>query len=401
MKAIFPLLGNGRIENIISALKQIYEVDNISSVSTEIKLEALCSALGLSAEEFDEMLANNSPVLRTVKGHAFEVAFEQILKSNGISVSDIGGDSDIDLQIGLCSLQLKTPNLGGCNESVIEYKTHKTHGAKSERESMDYYHKINDFADYFVGLISYLPFKVFIIPKEKLPRHKFDNKYIQSPFKLDINNPEHSNYINAFDALGFSVDNLSLATITNQDHELLPKTSSIIGVSTDVILDTILKGCNFRIWDMSIRGFAREVALHRFLKNRNIRYSTQTTQYRKERGDKADLVVWNEKGERIFLQVKGVSTNNCQFDNDIIATETQLTRGRVNDHPTQSRLYLATDFDSLILATEPCITYMFEGTAEWSFFLIPTSKLKRHSTLPHRIASLQKFSWKDIAIYKL
>ena len=84
MKAIFPLLGNGRIENIISALKQTYEVDNISSVSTEIKLETLCSALGLSTEEFDEMLANNSPVLRTVKGHAFEVAFEQILKCSNI-----------------------------------------------------------------------------------------------------------------------------------------------------------------------------------------------------------------------------------------------------------------------------------------------------------------------------
>ena len=67
MKDLFPLLSNGRIENIIYALKKTYKVENISSLSTDIKLEALCLTLGLDVKTFDKMLANNSPVLRTVK----------------------------------------------------------------------------------------------------------------------------------------------------------------------------------------------------------------------------------------------------------------------------------------------------------------------------------------------
>ena len=39
--------------------------------------------------------------------------------------------------------------------------------------------------------------------------------------------------------------------------------------------------------------------------------------------------------------------------NSIIDIETQLSRGRVNDHPTQSRLYHFTDFEYLILALDP------------------------------------------------
>jgi len=401
MKDLFPLLSFGRIENIINALKKVYNVDAVSLLSEEIKIDALCRSLGLSIEAFDNMLANNSPVLRTVKGHSFEVAFERILTYNNISVSDIGGDSDIDLQIGKYSLQLKTPNLGGSTEDKIEYKTHKTHGAKSERESMDYYHKVDDFADYFVGLISYSPFKVFIIPKEKLPRHRLDNRYIQSPFKLDLLDSEYSKYINAFHLLDFSLSDFSLSKITNGKDEILPLTSSAIGVCSGIILDTILRECNFRIWDMSIRGFAREVALKQFFDKQGVKYSDRTTEYKKERGDKADLVIWNDDGSLSFLQVKGISTNNCNFQSGVIATETQLTRGRVNDHPTQSRLYLATDFDFLILATEPCITYMVEKTSEWSFFMVPTSELRRHPKIPHRINHLQKFLWKEIVKYRL
>ena len=44
----------------------------------------------------------------------------------------------------------------------------------------------------------------------------------------------------------------------------------------------------------------------------------------------------------------------------IIATETQLTRGRVSNHPTQSRLYLKTDFDYLILCVDPPLVRLFD-----------------------------------------
>lgn len=405
MNDLFPLLGLGRIQNIIHALKTYYNVESISELSVEVKLKALCLSIGLNIKQFDSMIANNSPVLRTVKGHAFEVTFERILTYNNIQVSDVGGDSDIDLQVFGHTLQLKTPNLGGSTNTDFEYKTHKTHGAKSERESMDYYHKVDNFADFFVGLISYSPFRVFILPKEKLPKHPLDNKYIISPFKLSLSGGlfEEESYVNAFNLLGITLNDFSLSSIINSNNELLPLTSSAIGIKTEIILDTILRECNFRIWDMSIRGFAREVALKSFFDNNGITYSDTPTKYREERGDKADLVIFSNNSQNIFIQVKGISTNNCTFNQkeSIIDTETQLTRGRVNDHPTQSRLYLVSDFEFLILAVEPTVTYNIENNKEWVFFMIPTSILNKHSQMPHRLSSIQKFKWKDLESYRL
>ncbi|KAA6325690.1 hypothetical protein EZS27_025129 [termite gut metagenome] len=396
----FELLNEGRISNIISALQNIYNCKNISDIPTKDKLLALCDCLKLSVVEFDTMIAENSPVLRTVKGHAFEVALQHLLELKGIAVSDIGGDSNIDLTVNGHQLQLKTPNIGGTTETEVEYKTHKTHGAKSEKESMEYYHTINSFADYFVGLVSYSPFQVFIIPKEKLERHSLNNSYIQSPFKIQIkDNP----YLNNFKQIGIIFDNSETSCIEPFKQELMPLTSHKIGINSKIILDTILRNCNFRIWDMSIRGFAREVALKSFLDNQNINYSNKPTELRKKRGDKSDLAIKKYNGEYIFIQVKGISTNNCIFnkENSIIATETQLTRGRVNDHPTQSRLYLETDFDYLLLCLDPPISYMVGIGEKWIFCIISSSKLKKHSKITNRFNSLQKFTLQELLKHEM
>lgn len=395
-------IGTGRIGEIIKAIKTEYQTDNLEDIPLEERFEILHSSLGLTGEQFDKMIADNSPVLRTVKGHAFEAAFEYFVRSNGYEIKDIGGDSDIDLYVNGLGLQLKTPNLGGTNGDIYEYKTHKTHGAKSEMESMDYYHRVNDFAEYFVGLISYNPFKVFIVPRERLPRHPQSNLHIKSPFKLDAASMfGEDNYINRFDLLGIKINDPHFS-VANTENEIMPNTAKSIQLTTRLIVDSIMRECNFRIWDMSIRGFAREIALLSFLDSNSISYSNTPTKYKEERGEKADLVVFTKKGN-IFIQVKGVSTNNCDFqkENSIIATETQLTRGRVNDHPTQSRLYKTTDFEYVILAVEPCISNLIEDKYEWNFYLIPVSELRTHSTYPSRIASLQKFQFEQLKKYRL
>ena len=401
MNALFSYLNTGRINDIINALLKTNHTDSITSIDDEIKLSALTSCLDLSTKSFDQMLANNSPVLRTIKGHAFEVAFEQIMTANNISVKDVGGDTDIDLVVNGHELQLKTPNMAGTNALQVEYKTHKTHGAKSEMESMDYYHKVSDFAEFFVGLISYNPFKVFIVPKNQLPTHPSDNRYIKSPFQLPINGI-YKQYINAFHLLGINIKNNPHIT-SDINKELLPLTSSAIGgLNTSIILNTILRSNNFRIWDMSIRGFAREIAIEEMLSRYHIQFSRTPNNYRANRGDKADLVLI-KNNKYTFVQVKGISTNNCSFNGtrSVIATETQLTRGRCNDHPTQSRLYLNTDFSHLILAVDPPINYLISKTAEWAFFYIPTSDLRKYPTLPHRINPIQKFDWNKLQEYRL
>ena len=176
--------GLGYIKDIIHALLDKSGMKDIHDIHTEDKLEALCETLQLDPSEFDELIANNSPVMRTIKGHAFEEVFDYLIKSNGFEVTVVGGDEEIDRIVNGVSLQLKTPTEAGTTQSSVQYKTHKTHGAKSELEDMSYYHKRKDFADYLVGLISYNPLNIVFISKAELPGHPRDNKHIISPFNL-------------------------------------------------------------------------------------------------------------------------------------------------------------------------------------------------------------------------
>ena len=127
-----------------------------------------------------------------------------------------------------------------------------------------------------------------------------------------------------------------------------------------------------------------------------------------ERADKSDHAVRTKQGYK-FLQIKGLSTTKCDFSqtNPILIVETMLTRGRVNDHPTQSRLYYITDFDYLVIGIDPPITSIchkccgFTPAFEWEFYTIPTSELQKHKKIPHRLNALQKFTYMEIQQYKM
>ena len=393
--SIIPLISDGRIGHIIYALKSTYK-KSISQIPTESKLDALCESLLLSYSELDDLIYSNSEVMRTVKGHAFEAAFQYILLENGYQSKDVGGDTDIDLQVKDVTLQLKTPYVDGSNETQVKYKTHKTHGAKSENESLDYYHNVKDFADYFVGLISYNPFLVFIVPKEKLPKLPSNKNYIKSPFKLNkysLFDRGYNQYVNNFKQIGVEIKEGSVAKIFPNNDELLPKTSHFIGLTTSIIVDTILKEENFRIWDMSIRGFSREFVFKKALENLKIDFKKPQNDV--ERKEKSDLMVQfpgNNKFDSV--QIKGLSVARCTFQglNSRMVVETQLTRGRINDHPTQSRLYKKSDFDYLVLAIDPGISYKIYQKESWLFYKIPSERLMCHKNFPNRYNSYQYFT---------
>lgn len=399
------LLGTGRIGDIINALASINEIQDVRNLSETIKLNALTDTLQISAAEFDEIISNNSPVFRTIKGHAFEVAFEYLIKDTGYDVFQVGGDGFVDLIVNNNTLQLKTPYLAGTKLSIVQYKTHKTHGAKSELESIDYYHHIDHFADFLVGLISYSPLNIIILNKEELPRHPKSEKHILSPFKIDWKN--HVG-LNNYKRIGVDSNRLQTTALfpTDFSKELLPKSAQKLNLKTNIILDTILLGGNFRIWDMAIRGWARELAINRLFQSAGIHFIAPTV-VRRDRGDKSDFALMNKAGTYDFFQVKGLSTNNCTFDGEksIIATETQLTRGRVNDHPSQSRLYLKSDFDYLFLCVDPAFVKLYDKELGidkglyWKFYCIPTTELSEHAVFNNRIKSLQLFNIKDIEKY--
>ena len=76
----------------------------------------------------DELIANNPAVLRPIQGHAFEVIFDYLVHSSGFQIQTVGGDGDIDRIVNGIKLQLKTPYSAGTKGTIVQYKTHKTHG---------------------------------------------------------------------------------------------------------------------------------------------------------------------------------------------------------------------------------------------------------------------------------
>jgi hypothetical protein len=394
--------GTGRIGEIISFLEATHKKDVIH-LAPEIKLESLCTAMQISSESLDSLMSGESPVFRTVKGHAFEAFFDTLIENNGAKSIEVGGDDAVDRIVNDISLQLKTPTVAGTKDNIVQYKTHKTHGAKSEKESFDYYHNLDHFADYLVGLISYSPLRIIFINKSDLPVHPLSKSHILSPFSVVWQ--DHPG-LNNFASIGVNIEDLDDVTLDPDDEEL-PITSNILGLSSDVILNSILNVANFRVWDMCMRGFIRERVFFESLEEHNIT-RLPTNIEKKERSDKSDLAI-KMNGVVKYLQMKGISTNNCDFDlkDPILGTETQLTRGRVNDHPTQSRLYLNTDFDYLILAIDPPVAELCtrpkNGKAElvWEYYLIPVDKLENHHKMSHRLKSLQKFKHSELQQYKV
>ena len=400
-------LGTGRISDLIRHLKIKYGVSDIKILTPQNKIDILCQALQLKASQLDDLISSNSPVLRTIKGHTFEVVFEYVLTKNGYVAGITGGDTNGDLIVNGKLLQLKTPYAAGTRGNVVAYKSHKTHGAKSELESEEYYSDAGSFPDYLVGLISYVPFQIIFLGRSDLPTHsKFPNRLL-SPFSVTW--LDHVG-VNAFALLG--IDKLEIPADDlkpSEKNELLPKTAELLGIKTDFILNTILRETNFRIWDMNIRGFAREHYFASFLSSHKIA-QYRPLDCRRERADKADFALQRQgTADYTFFQMKGLSIGRCLFsgENSTIAVETQLTRGRYNDHPTQSRLYLATDFDFVVFGIDPIVSQKYnteigiDTNLHWEFYTLPTEVLMRYPKIPTRINPIQFMKYTDLQEYRV
>ena len=395
----------GRISEIIDIAEKFFD-KKAGDLHPEIKADILCSVMCITREDLDSVIANHSEVSRTIKGHAFEVVFDAMMAINDINCIEVGGDTDIDRIINDYSLQLKTPFVNGCSEGIVSYKTHKTHGAKSQSESVDYYHKVEDFADFLIGLVSYEPFTVLIVPKESLPRVSDHSNHIQSPMYLNIDNPAINNNFKQLDITRKMYFPTNLLSPTN--NECLPISSELLHLKSDYILRAIFIKDNFRIWDMNMRGFIREHILLKHLAAHRIKaYSPAITEL--ERSDKCDLVLKNPNNNYVRFQVKGLTWNGTNLDgiNTAIDCESQLSRGRVNDHPTQSRLYKVTDFENLIIAIDPpysntlSIHTYKKYDYHWNFYCIPMSKLRKHHVYTNRVASHQYITYKELQKYRI
>ncbi len=395
----------GRISEIID-LSERFFAKKAGDLSPETKSDILCSVMRLTRDDLDNVIAKHSEVYRTIKGHAFEVVFDAMMSINDVDCIEVGGDTDVDRIINEHTLQLKTPYVKGCSDGIVSYKTHKTHGAKSQTESIDYYHKVADFADFLVGLVSYDPFTVLIIPKESLPRVSAHSAHIQSPMYLRIDDPAANNN---FKQLGITQTMCFPANLLSPARqECLPVSSKLLQLKSDYILRAIFIKDNFRIWDMNMRGFIREHILLKHLAAHGIKaYPTSVTGL--ERADKCDLVLKTPDRKYVRFQVKGLTWRGTVLDgvNTTIDCESQLSRGRVNDHPTQSRLYKTTDFENLIIAVDPpysntlSIHTFKKYDYHWNFYCVPMSRLRKHHIYTNRVASHQYIQYRELQKYRI
>lgn len=390
----------GRIKEISQLAEQYYDC-RAADLTARQKLDALCAAMQVCPEEIDAVITQNSEVSRTIKGHVFEVAFDRVMADNGILCEEVGGDSDVDRKINGHTLQLKTRYENGCRGTKVSYKTHKTHGAKSRGESIKYYHAADTFPDYMVALVSYRPFQVLIVPRDELPRVPGATEYIESPMCLETMG---SPYLNAFDRLGIQEPlHVPEDIFCLRQNEELPLASAALGLRSDYILQAIFTMENFRIWDMNMRGFLREQVLFRRLRDDGIR-PISPEEAGTKRTAKRDVVLHHGDGDYHCFQVKGLTWRGCKLagEKSVIDCETQLTRGRVNDHPTQSRLYQINDFDAVIFAVDPpyanALSREVYGKPDytWRFFCVPVSELWCHHVYSNRIASHKKILYREL-----
>lgn len=398
-------MDNGRIADIIGRIHQKHGVTSLESLSDEDKLTGICEFLKITKSDLDNVIADNPQVLRPVKGHCFEIVFDRIMSYNGIQSIPVGGDTDIDRRLNGHTLQLKTPHEGGTDGDIVSYKTHLTHGAKSVSEGEEYLHDVSSFPTYLVGLVTYRPFTIVVLKHDELPTDPNHPERIQSPFNINWRTHPGLDAYNRMTERRIEIPSWVESDIGNS--ELLPRSSKIIGVSTGIILDSILRQENFRIWDMSILGFLRQHCLDLKLRTHSV-IIEDAQRLGLTRPEKIDLVLMKSDNKPVRFQLKGITRSQCKLEPDVVVDiETQLSRGRVNDHETQSRLYKITDFDFLIVSIEPPIISVLnkcsniEEIANWSFFSIPVSRLSVHPDFPNRLKSHQKISYRELRRFEI
>lgn len=157
-----------------------------------------------------------------------------------------------------------------------------------------------------------------------------------------------------------------------------------------------------------MRGFIREhILLKQFVAHRIETYPPIITGL--ERSNKCDLVLKNLNNEYIRFQVKGLTWNGTALNgiDTTIDCESQLSRGRVNDHPTQSRLYKVIDFENLMIAVDPPYSNILsihtfkKHDYHWNFYCVPMSKLRKHHIYTNRVASHQYILYKELQKYRI
>ncbi|MDG5789449.1 hypothetical protein QA612_18485 [Evansella sp. AB-P1] len=325
----------------------------------------------------DDLVVSDANILRPVKGHAFEILFDEVaIKSLGATVQDVGGDTSVDRelingQMKKHTLQLKTPasstiKLG----KKFGVSLHKTHG--QEKRPKNLYpmnwpcpiceHDGDVFPDFLVILhpvsgVLIVP-KVAIPESQKYPGHFADPAY----FEWD------SEWLNRWDLLGYP--DLKGKTLERRSiplQEKLPKIAKEVNLTDLEIVEMWIKPENFRMIDMNLRGNLREPIFTDKLLEKGVITEEPTHAY-----PKYDRIT---KLTRQRVQIKGPSKNLTKPERNIIGAEVMGTHGR-----DANRRYSQKDFDYFGLVIDPnkLPPHLDLKMNDYHFCLIPVNALPLH-----------------------
>jgi hypothetical protein len=300
----------------------------------------LLEVIKVTPQEFDEFVAKSPHIIRSIRGHAFEVWLDRELAERGYRIHKSGGDTVVDRVFEDKTLQLKTPFLNGTRPGVrVSYKMHKTHGA--EVKPLCFY-KPGEFASFFVGMHPSLG--VIVCPKDKLKTRADVNpaldygEYISDPLPFEW----ESEWLNRYDLLGMHItDPPKIQEHDASEVQLFPKTVGVIGFTDYDIVHAILDEANFRIWRQLIVGTVREFHFELYAKKHGLSLLPATGL-----GGRGNQKVDYMLADGTRIQVKGLTKGMCK--GDILGCETQCSHGRV---PT--RLYQKGDFDFIAIVIYP------------------------------------------------
>jgi len=326
----------------------------------------------------DEIVVTDPNTLRPVKGHAFEVLFDEIahkyLKCR--IETGPGGDTDIDRIITndegrSISLQIKTVNSASVKQGIrFGVNLHKTHG--EERRPNNLYpcqwpcpycpHEGEAFPDYLV--VQHPEDGVLIVPKDNIP--------ISNSFPGHYADPAiftwQSQWINRWDLLGSpSFKGKSLERRSVPKQEKLPRIANLVNLTDEEIIRMWLRPENFRTIDMNLKGNLRQPAFSEWLANNGINCSPPSgTAY-----TKYDRIT----STGIKIQIKGPSKHLCNQERHILGVEVMGSHTQY-----ANRRYSETDFDYLGFVIDP--QYIPSDipleSGEYHFCLIPISDLPLH-----------------------
>lgn len=177
------------------------------------KFESVIEIHNLDLTIVDTIAAKDANILRPIKGVAFEIYFQKILKNatSNLAIDSGIGDSDIDLIVNGKHLQLKTVDTGSTlKNKTVGVSLHKTHG--NEKRPHNLYKKNGQTFDFLVVL--HPESGVMIVPYSEIPSSNTYPDCLADPAKFSWNNE----WINRWDLLGF--ENLKNKTL---DLRTIPK----------------------------------------------------------------------------------------------------------------------------------------------------------------------------------